>query len=72
MATTKITSWTDGFPHDSTWVDLTPKGDKQNVQRIDLAELGITLRTSDETLREIDQMRIEQMRLRMNDKTIFD
>lgn len=53
--------------------DLTPKPDMTKVQRIDLAELGITLRTSAETLRELERMELEQIRARIAGRNaVFD
>lgn len=40
--------------------DLTPRCQDERVQKIDLRELGFTLRTSDETLAKIDAMNLER------------
>ena len=52
--------------------DLTPKRDMTRVQTINLRELGWDGRVSEKALKEIEDMEREQIRLRMNDKTVFD
>lgn len=40
--------------------DLTPRCRDPRVKRIDLRELGVSLRTSDEALAQIEAMKLEQ------------
>ena len=62
----KITSWTDGFPYDSTWMDLTPKrGTPTATVKLP------PYRVSDKALAEIDANE-RQAATVFTDKTIFD